>query len=101
MMYGGGIFSQPTISQPAPLHKGGAEWYQVDHAVLLVGWGEEFGQKYWIVQNSWGPSWGEGGYFRIARDINDSGVEVQAVAADIIEDTRPKSIIVDFMAQPH
>merc|ERR1719240_2570252 len=97
MMYGGGIFSQPTVSSPAPLQRGGVEWYQVDHAVLLVGWGEELGQKYWIIQNSWGPSWGEGGFFRIARDIDDSAIE-SIVAADVVEDEHPE-VLEDFLAQ--
>jgi len=42
------------------------------HAVKIVGWGVETendanrGEKYWIVQNSWGSDWGEKGYARIA-----------------------------------
>eukprot|EP00908_Phaeocystis_cordata_P020545 Transcript_32201.p2 GENE.Transcript_32201~~Transcript_32201.p2 ORF type:complete len:272 (-),score=107.00 Transcript_32201:966-1781(-) len=39
----------------------------IDHAVQLVGYGEEQGELYWIVRNSWGANWGEQGYIRIKR----------------------------------
>lgn len=46
------------------------------HAVKIVGWGEdEHGAPYWIVANSWSPEWGEQGFFRIARGVNECGIE--------------------------
>jgi len=39
--------------------------YEIDHAVLLAGYSAE--DNAWIVKNSWGDSWGEGGYVRIKR----------------------------------
>lgn len=39
----------------------------IDHAVTLVGYGQQAGTKYWQIQNSWGPSWGEGGFVRLQR----------------------------------
>lgn len=38
----------------------------MDHAVMLVGYGSENGQDYFILRNSWGTTWGEKGYMRIA-----------------------------------
>ena len=37
--------------------------YEGGHAVIIIGWDDAEGC--WIVKNSWGTDWGEGGYFRI------------------------------------
>ncbi|KAF0291175.1 Cathepsin L-like proteinase [Amphibalanus amphitrite] len=52
-LYSSGIYSDPGCSPD-----------QLNHALLLVGYGSS-GQDFWTLANSWGTSWGEGGYVRV------------------------------------
>ncbi|XP_028764934.1 low-temperature-induced cysteine proteinase-like [Neltuma alba] len=57
-LYTGGIYDGSCSSDPE----------DIDHAVLIVGYGSEDGEDYWIVKNSWGTSWGLDGYFLLKRN---------------------------------
>jgi len=52
----------------------------VNHAVLLTGYDVDkaTGKTFWKIRNSWGGTWGEAGYFRVARDDKD-GVGFQGM----------------------
>jgi len=65
-LYRGGVFQSDECGT------------QLDHAVLVVGYGTEGGMDYWKVKNSWGVSWGEGGYIRMARGTDLCGIAMQA-----------------------
>ena len=51
------------------------------HAVKAIGWGTDpTGGDYWLIANSWSTDWGESGFFRIKRGVDECGIESQAVA---------------------
>ncbi|XP_071520204.1 dipeptidyl peptidase 1-like [Panulirus ornatus] len=73
--YKGGIYHHTGLSDKFnPLEL-------TNHAVLLVGYGEdeETGEMFWTVKNSWGNDWGENGYFRIVRGNDECAIESMAV----------------------
>jgi len=71
MQYKSGIYSNPDCDVD-----------NLDHAVLTVGYGNEDGQDYWLVKNSWGAYWGDKGYFKMARNANNMcGIASNAVIA--------------------
>jgi len=53
------------------------------HAVKMIGWGVDNGTPYWTIANSWNPSWGENGFFRILRGSNECGIESGIDAGDV------------------
>ncbi|XP_057534627.1 cathepsin B-like protease 2 [Amaranthus tricolor] len=54
--------------------------YLGGHAVKLIGWGTSAeGEDYWLVANQWNRSWGDDGYFKIARGTNECGIEEDVV----------------------
>jgi len=62
MLYKEGVFTDTSCKNTAD---------DLNHGVLVVGYGTDEGQDFWIVKNSWSSKWGESGYIRMARNKNN------------------------------
>ena len=51
----------------------GNEASDLNHAVLLVGYGVEGSTEYFILKNQWAETWGEQGYMRIINEGSGNG----------------------------
>lgn len=88
-----GFVTKRTVSAgyiARPKHDG-AHYYNeplgegdIGHAMVIYGFGELDGVKFWRVRNSWGADWGNGGDILIERGVNAWGIESQCVACDVV-----------------
>ena len=87
--YTGGVYSANTGSC-----NNGA-YTTTNHAIALVGWGYDatYGD-YWILRNSWGTSWGENGYMKIAHN----SAAVDCAVCYMVYENIPQPPVANFSA---
>jgi len=56
---------------------------QLDHTALLIGYGTDSGKQYWTIQNTWSASWGEKGYIRLVRNVDECGIAEMALYPNV------------------
>jgi cathepsin F len=67
--YNGGVYTSSNCGRA------------LDHCVQIVGWTVADGMTAWVVRNSWGTSWGYGGYLYVAMGEDACGIAQECTAA--------------------
>lgn len=85
--YSGAQYYNPgTAAQYCPVNSG------TNHAVLVIGWDDEYGKENfkdipsgdgaWLVKNSWGETWGDQGYFWLSYEDQSIGDNAYVLQGD-------------------
>ncbi|KAJ1166661.1 hypothetical protein NDU88_007060 [Pleurodeles waltl] len=57
---------------------------EANHAIIIIGYGTEDDEDYWIIKNSWGTDWADNGYAKVRRNSNQCEIAEEAATADIL-----------------
>merc|ERR1712156_1002497 len=73
MQYAGGVITDESCG------------HDVNHAGLVVGYGNESGLEYFLMKNSWGETWGDKGYVKIDFQSGEGvcGIQVAPIQAEL------------------
>ena len=78
--YKSGIYSNPLCQHVTE--------ESLRHTVGLIGYGRENGKDYWLIKNSWGATWGDGGYMKVDMQF-DCGLTIMPFY--VIAESRSKT----------
>lgn len=56
----------------------------LNHALMIIGFGVDGSKPYWHIQNSWGSDWGEDGFFRLRKGKRACGIDQRPVYPTLI-----------------
>jgi cathepsin B len=98
MMQYGSVTGAFTVYADFPTYKSGVYHHTTGsflggHAIKIFGWGTENGEDYWLVANSWNPTWGDKGTFKIRRGTNECGIEGMVTAGTAASSQESEFII--------
>ena len=67
-------------------HRSTTATWRDGHIVRIIGWGTENNEDYWLIANSHGTNFKQGGFFKMRRGINECNIEETVIAGEPLLD---------------
>ncbi|XP_078698643.1 digestive cysteine proteinase 1-like [Branchiostoma floridae x Branchiostoma belcheri] len=88
-LYQSGVYDDPECKAS----------HEPTHAVLVVGYGTEDNQDYWLVKNSWGDDWGMEGYIKMSRNKDNQCGIANLACYPVVAESDLESFITDGISE--